>query len=298
MHRKVSFQIGWRDQSPAPGSEQADSNRLRHCLIVALLLVASAAGPAGAEDYAVVVIFRESFSPPIAMKPMMMVNESELGYMPTNNYGIVALQPGHYRVGAHWRWTSGMKDDAIDLDLRAGETVFVEVATAMHGGAIGGQAVFSIGGDLLATRPSTPLLDVVHGMSRVPFKATPWTAAGAGANAGLDPEAVAARQAEVDVLLSSESMREQREGALRMIREGIVDEPLLIHARQLVEKHYRDATMDSLGIDAVALLCNAIALAAQPDDIAMLKRVAADGADDKLQRYAKRYLKQFYGIEE
>lgn len=82
------------------------------------------------DEYATLVVFRPSFSPPLAYKPMITINGRKAFYLSRGCKFDVKLLPGEYKIGVNWGKWHGVQDVKSSLVVLAGgDTRYFKNAT-------------------------------------------------------------------------------------------------------------------------------------------------------------------------
>lgn len=126
--------------------------KLLACCAVALAgcasgpkFVTAAAPPSGS---ALVYIFRPN-SPPVALKPKILINDVEIAKLTNKGYFDLELKPGQHTIRTDWSWNSGVPDGSTELQLEAGQTYYIIVGSSMHwAGIVGTTPIFRFDGSI------------------------------------------------------------------------------------------------------------------------------------------------------
>ena len=86
---------------------------------------------AARNDTALLYFFRPN-SPPLALKPSIIVNGVRVAELTNIGFFDLELQPGTYVIKADWSWASGVPDSEFTLQAERGRTYYVLINSDMH----------------------------------------------------------------------------------------------------------------------------------------------------------------------
>lgn len=78
------------------------------------------------------IILRSRNSPPIAYKPMIVINGTKAFHLPVGYHAELDMNPGKYHIKADWKLRHGVKDQELDVELKPGMTTYVQVITSLE----------------------------------------------------------------------------------------------------------------------------------------------------------------------
>ena len=97
---------------------------------------------------ALVYIFRPN-SPPVALKPKILVNDVVTAKLTNKGYVDLELKPGRLTIRTDWSWNSGVPDGSTELQAEAGQTYYVIVGSSMNwAGTVGTTPIFRFDGSI------------------------------------------------------------------------------------------------------------------------------------------------------
>lgn len=130
------------------------NNAMKLLACCAVVLAGCASGPkfstaaAPSPGTALVYVFRPN-SPPIALKPRILVNDVVTAKLTNKGYIGLELKPGRHTIRTDWSWNSGVPDGSTEVQVEAGQTYYVIVGSSMHwAGIVGTTSVFRFDGSI------------------------------------------------------------------------------------------------------------------------------------------------------
>ncbi len=243
------------------------------------------------------IIFRERFSPPLNYKPLININSIKAFYLPRGHHAELELAPGKYNVLADWKVLHGVRDSSIDIELSAGEIKYLDLGTSLTAVLIGGVVGMSMGGGLEDGNSNSVDLSDSRKVSR--WHAN-WKYSGFS---GERTETMNERYEltlNVEKLLTDLSVGDPKK-KMKIFRfllsRKIYEDEILIAFEDEILSSYESPGLARGDIVFLAHACRYLASSQNRDFVPTLEKVRVNTVNKKLNKYARNFLKDYYGLE-
>lgn len=242
-----------------------------------------------AEGKAKVFIYRDKFTPPLAFKPMITINDVKAFYLPRGYHADLELDPGMYVVLADWGAMHGVADREINIELAAGETYYININTGMYWTPIGIGTVSSMG--------EVEEVDLSESVKITRWHYD-WVSKSVG---GFQTEPTLNERFELtintDKLLQSfaEGSEQNKQDIARyLLHHQIFDETILMVFEQEVLDRYQDDFANKAAVSPLVFVLRYLAESRMEEFKPTVYKVRDETNNKHLLRYSKKFIKNYY----
>lgn len=227
---------------------------------------------------------------------MIHVNSVRAFYLPRGHHAELELAPGNYEILADWRARHGVPDRNVNVELVAGQEVYLEMGNSL--------GVFFIGGSSVVTSNSS-LEEVDKADLSNSREISRWERQWRQSEHAISVPLTLNERYELSVNVGKildefvkANAKEKKEIFNFLWSRKIFEDEILIAFEDEILSRYDQPSIGKHEVDFLAHGLKYIASSQRKGFISTLEKVRDGKTNKKLGKYAKKFLLEYYGLVE
>jgi len=246
-------------------------------------------------EKATLIIHRAKMSPPLAFKPLITINAVKAFYLPKGHHAELTLDPGEYTILADWKPQHGVADREITIQLQPGDAKAIEIKNKLDLSSIG-----TTNSQLASDQTND--IDLSKS-TKISLWHPQWLLGSTAESEYTEPESLHRRyNLRIDTQLLIDDYKsagdQQKLTLIKFLaKHHIFEDEILDVVHSDVTLNYQKAFETKLAYAPFVHMCKYLARTRNPAFQDTLINVANESPVKRVQKYARSFLRDFYGLE-